>query len=254
MKELMIKHASAVFSLLLHIILLAALLFSLSRTSMPERLIEVSFGEPGGGSGGASAAAESQTAENPEEIIPGSETEASNDEESVKLHNDKPDEETVKKSEENSTKQNKAAALTAANAGNNTGSVKGRGGQGTNPYGTGIGNGWGTGSGNGNGNGNGQGDGTGDGYSISFGGRVRKIYSYRIPKYPEGVTKQIDIRLKFTILPDGSIGQIFTLTKADSRLENAAISSLRLWRFEPLEDNMAKQEQTAVIVFPFRLN
>ena len=61
---------------------------------------------------------------------------------------------------------------------------------------------------------------------------TRKIYSYLIPAYPEGVNKEIDIRLKFTIKPDGTVGSIFLLTKADTRLENAAINSLWQWRFE----------------------
>jgi TonB family protein len=95
----------------------------------------------------------------------------------------------------------------------------------------------------------------GFGYDIDFGGKgIRKIYSYVIPQYPEGVAKEIDVKLKFTILPDGTVGNILPLIKADSRLENAAINSLRQWRFEPLPQGKKQFEQTAVIVFPFRLN
>lgn len=95
----------------------------------------------------------------------------------------------------------------------------------------------------------------GFGYDIDFGGKgIRKIYSYVIPKYPEGVAKEIDVKLKFTILPDGTVGNILPLIKADSRLENAAVNSLRQWRFEPLPAGKKQFEQTAVIVFPFRLD
>jgi TonB family protein len=95
----------------------------------------------------------------------------------------------------------------------------------------------------------------GFGYDIDFGGKgIRKIYSYVIPKYPEGVAKEIDVKLKFTILPDGTVGNILPLIKVDSRLENAAINSLRQWRFEPLPEGKKQFEQTAVIVFPFRLD
>ncbi len=94
----------------------------------------------------------------------------------------------------------------------------------------------------------------GFGYDIDFGGkRVRKVYSYFIPPYPEGVAKEIDVKLRFTIMPDGTIGKIFPLIKADSRLESAAINALRQWRFEPLPGAQSQQVQTAVIVFPFRL-
>lgn len=93
------------------------------------------------------------------------------------------------------------------------------------------------------------------GFDIQWGGSgTRKIYSYTLPDYPEGVNKEIDIRLKFTIKPDGTVGSIFLLSKADTRLENAAINSLWQWRFEPLSSTQQQVDQSAVIVFPYRLN
>lgn len=100
-----------------------------------------------------------------------------------------------------------------------------------------------------------EGEGNGSfGYEIDWGGKgMRRIYSFTVPEYPEGVQKEIDIRLKFTILPDGTVGSIVPLRKADTRLENAAIHSLRQWRFEALNVNQKQVEQVAVIVFPYRL-
>ncbi|MCH8326755.1 MAG: hypothetical protein IIB83_09410 [Bacteroidetes bacterium] len=46
---------------------------------------------------------------------------------------------------------------------------------------------------------------------------------------------------------------IFPLIKADTRLEDAAIKSLRQWRFEPLVSGQSEVVQTAVINFPYRL-
>ncbi|MFZ2323205.1 MAG: energy transducer TonB [Ignavibacteriaceae bacterium] len=92
------------------------------------------------------------------------------------------------------------------------------------------------------------------GFDIQWGGSgTRKIYSYSLPEYPEGVNKEIDIKLKFTIKPDGTVGSIFLLSKADTRLENAAINSLWQWRFEPLTSTQQQADQSAVIVFPYRL-
>lgn len=124
---------------------------------------------------------------------------------------------------------------------------------GNNKEGKGIGNGKGTGSGIGNGIGNGIGDGMGDGFGINWGGRIRKIYSYRIPDYPSGVAKEIDVKLRFSILPDGSVARITILQKVDSRLEQVATDALRLWRFEPLPNNSEQVTQIATISFPFRL-
>lgn len=92
------------------------------------------------------------------------------------------------------------------------------------------------------------------GFDIDFGGQgIRKIYNYNLPKYPDGVIKEIDVKLRFTILADGTVGNIIPLIKADTRLEEAAIKSLRQWRFEPLPKNQKAVEQVAVIIFPFRL-
>lgn len=92
------------------------------------------------------------------------------------------------------------------------------------------------------------------GFDIDWGGLgTRKIYSYILPDYPEGVQKEIDIRLRFTIKPDGTVGSVTLLTKADTRLEQAAINSLWQWRFEPLPQNIKQVNQAAVIVFPYRL-
>lgn len=99
------------------------------------------------------------------------------------------------------------------------------------------------------------GEGTGKfGFDIDFGGKgMRKIYSYTLPPYPQGVSKEIDVKLRFTILPDGTVGKIFPLIKADNRLEIVAINSLRQWRFEPLPKGQNQAGQTVVITFPFRL-
>lgn len=92
------------------------------------------------------------------------------------------------------------------------------------------------------------------GFDIDWGGKgKRQIWSYPLPKYPAGVYKEIDIRIMFTIKPDGSVGSARLLTKADTKLENAALNSLRQWRFEPLSSAYKQMEQTAVIVFPYRL-
>src|SRR3989339_304685 len=92
------------------------------------------------------------------------------------------------------------------------------------------------------------------GFDIDWGGKgKRQIWSYPLPKYPAGVYKEIDIKIMFTIKPDGSVGSARLLTKADTKLENAALNSLRQWRFEPLSTSQKPIEQTAVIVFPYRL-
>jgi TonB family protein len=111
-----------------------------------------------------------------------------------------------------------------------------------------------TGTGEGIGTGFGNGIGSGTGYSIDWGGQGRRrILGYELPEYPTGVNKEADIRILFTILVDGSVGSTVIVNKADTRLESAALNSLRRWRFEPLRQSQAQSVQKVVITFPFRL-
>ncbi len=103
------------------------------------------------------------------------------------------------------------------------------------------------------GEGTSQGEG-GFGFELDFGGKgMRRIYSYSLPEYPDGVSKEIDVKLRFAIQPDGTVAKIFPMIKADARLEAAAINSLRQWRFEPLPRSANQSEQVVVITFPYRL-
>lgn len=92
------------------------------------------------------------------------------------------------------------------------------------------------------------------GYSFDWGGRgTRKILRWEKPKFPPGVQKEIDIKIKFTILPDGSVVSPIPLIKADTQLEDAAIQALKTWKFEPLRPNQIQFEQTVIITIPYRL-
>jgi len=92
------------------------------------------------------------------------------------------------------------------------------------------------------------------GYSFDWGGRgTRKILRWEKPKFPPGVQKEIDIKIKFTILPDGSVVSPIPLIKADTQLEDAAIQCLKTWKFEPLRPNQIQFEQTVIITIPYRL-
>lgn len=92
----------------------------------------------------------------------------------------------------------------------------------------------------------------GTGYDIQWGGKgKRKIYKYYIPPYPDGVQVEANVKLRFTILPDGSVTKITPLVKSHPVLESVSINALARWKFEPLEND--DYEQTVTIIFPFRL-
>ncbi|MGE5402394.1 MAG: TonB family protein [Ignavibacteriales bacterium] len=255
-----IRNTSYLTSIGVHgLIVMLFLLFKHTIEITPNDYVEVGFGNPGGSGGGGNGMTQVESVQNEELGTP----EVSSSKEVVKeeiktkdlpkveppkaLNNENDNIAAKADVEKKDTKT--STGNTGTTQGVKTG-TNGAAGIGTNPLGTGIGNGIGRGSGNGNG----SGDANGDGYDIFWGGKGnRRIYSYVLPKYPEGVSKEIDVKLKFTILPDGTVGTIFPIMKSDTRLENAAINSLRQWRFEPLPSGQKQMEQTAVIIFPYRL-
>lgn len=226
-----VKNISVSASIFAHIIIIALLLtIKLSVTYPPEKYVELSFGQSG--LPGSSGAIGDQVNSNDQQIQQASQSDSKNKTEDLKStiipdaknlsnqdlisESDKKDQKG--KSDKNKDKINPNSDFNSLGMGNKTG-------------------------------GNGS-----FGYDIDWGGKgQRKIYSYNIPAYPEGVNKEIDIRLKFTILPDGTVGTIIPLIKADTRLENSAINSLRQWRFESLDQSQKQVPQVAVIVFPYRL-
>ncbi len=114
--------------------------------------------------------------------------------------------------------------------------------------------GTGPGSGGGAGGGSGGGIGRGQGYSIDWGGTgSRRLLSGKLPKYPEGTDKQMAVTLQFSVLPDGSVDAIMPSRKSDERLESAAISALRTWRFDPLPPQIDQKSQVGSVTFNFKL-
>jgi protein TonB len=243
-----IKLASSLFSVTIHLILVIVFAVFYSLESESEELIQIGFGEPGGGSGGYGpmpSKIDLMTTMPNKPVI----EEQKGDDEEINPQANVPE---IKNTTTNA-EDKISDKITKGKAVKESGIARALQSAGNNKEGHGIGNGTGTGSGIGNGIGNGVGDGMGDGFGINWGGRRRKIYNFPIPDYPAGVAKEIDVKLKFSILPDGSVSRITIIQKVDSRLEQVAIDALRLWRFEPLPSNAEQKTQIAIINFPFRL-
>lgn len=224
-----VKNISSSISVLVHIIIIALLLtIKLSVEYPTEKYVELSFGETG--LPGSSGAIGDQLNSNDQKIQKSSSS------------NDKNNTEDMKSTDVSESKNISNKDLITPS---DKKIEKGKSDNNTNKANSNI---------NSMGMGNKTGGNGSFGYDIDWGGRgQRKIYSYIIPPYPEGVNKEIDIRLRFTILPDGTVGTIIPLIKADTRLENSAINALRQWRFQALDPFQKQLSQIAVIVFPYRL-
>lgn len=92
-------------------------------------------------------------------------------------------------------------------------------------------------------------------FSISWrDGGYRNKVSGIMPKYPENMNKEAQIKLQITVSPDGTILQIVPLQKADFAFESAAINALKTWKFDKLKPNQPKENQTGIITFIFKLD
>jgi TonB family protein len=85
------------------------------------------------------------------------------------------------------------------------------------------------------------------------GGGSRKLLAGDMPSYPPGVNISAQIKLKVTVLPDGSVKSAAPAQKGDTRLENAAIAKVKLWQFEPLLSAQPQIEQLCTVTFNFTL-
>ena len=90
-------------------------------------------------------------------------------------------------------------------------------------------------------------------YEITWEGVVRDILYDPLPTYPEGFDREARIRIRITVLPNGTIGDLIPLQKADATLESVTMKALKLWRLSPLKPIDPQLNQTAVITFRFVL-
>jgi len=86
-----------------------------------------------------------------------------------------------------------------------------------------------------------------------FEGEIRQRKVIYKPEPPQlDIDSDVTISLKFTVLPNGQVDQIFSLRKADPTLERIAIGLLQQYRFEPLFES--DSVQNGIIHFTIERN
>lgn len=221
------KQSPYLLSVVFHTILLAlVILIGAVESDEPVKYIEVGFGSGfGTGTSGGGGGGEMIEENKPEEKTP----EVKEENEPIKNIEEKIIDKNAKKEISNINK-----LITKKE---NKDTVKGFGGKGDGGFGPG-----------------GPGTGGFGGFGFDWGGRgTRKILHWEKPEFPPEVSKSIDIKIRFIILPDGSVVSAIPLIKADTRLEDASINSIKSWRFEPLKTQQLQYEQVVVITIPFRI-
>jgi len=82
----------------------------------------------------------------------------------------------------------------------------------------------------------------------------RTIRNKVIPKYPAGLQKEATVKIRFTVLPDGRVGEMIPLLKGgDATLEQITMNALRQWRFNPLSPSAPQESVQGIITFNYIL-
>ncbi|MEA2096163.1 MAG: energy transducer TonB [Candidatus Cloacimonadota bacterium] len=70
------------------------------------------------------------------------------------------------------------------------------------------------------------------------------------PTYPEGVQQSLKVKLKFDVLPDGSVTNIVVIQKANPQFEFNSLNAISQWKFNPLSEDVV---QKGIITFIYEL-
>lgn len=89
-------------------------------------------------------------------------------------------------------------------------------------------------------------------YQIAWNGAARAFLYGGKPKFPEGVQQGGTVKIRITVDPSGNVMAMVPVEKADSRLEEAAMSAIRTWRFSKLAKNYPQVDQQATATFIFK--
>ncbi len=81
----------------------------------------------------------------------------------------------------------------------------------------------------------------------------REIVHKVIPDYPDDLQQEAVIRIRFTVLPDGRVGQMIPVQKDYPTLEDLTLEALEQWRFNPLPPGVKQQPVQGIITFRYEL-
>ncbi len=90
-------------------------------------------------------------------------------------------------------------------------------------------------------------------FLIQWVGTSREVVRSVLPEYPPGIEREVTLQFRFSVTPAGEVTAIRPLQRGDPTLEEAALTALRQWTFQPLPGASVQEKQEAVIAFRFRI-
>ncbi|UCE19319.1 MAG: energy transducer TonB [Gemmatimonadota bacterium] len=90
-------------------------------------------------------------------------------------------------------------------------------------------------------------------YTIEGAASTRQVITEVLPEYPPGLNKEAVIKIRFTVLPNGTVGEMVPILKGDTTLEELTMKAFRQWRFNHLPPDLPQEPQSGVITFRYIL-
>ncbi|MFZ5515450.1 MAG: energy transducer TonB [Candidatus Zhuqueibacterota bacterium] len=90
-------------------------------------------------------------------------------------------------------------------------------------------------------------------YEIEGDAAARTVTAKMIPAYPENLQKEATIKIRFSVLPSGRVGEMLPIIKSDAALEKLTLDALRQWQFNPLPTTVPQRIETGIITFRYLL-
>ncbi|MGA1308202.1 MAG: hypothetical protein ACO30M_09980, partial [Candidatus Kapaibacteriota bacterium] len=77
----------------------------------------------------------------------------------------------------------------------------------------------------------------------------RTVLNKVLPPSPSNLDKNVNVTIEFTVLPDGTVGDMHPATKGDPALESISLKTLKKWRFNAIDTDIVMKGQ---ITFTFK--
>ena len=77
----------------------------------------------------------------------------------------------------------------------------------------------------------------------------RIVLNKILPPSPSNLDKDVDVTIEFTVMPDGTVGDMRPATKGDPALESISLKTLKKWRFNAIDTDITMRGK---ITFSFK--
>ncbi len=82
----------------------------------------------------------------------------------------------------------------------------------------------------------------------------RTILMKVIPEYPKNYQQEAVVKIRFTVLPNGLIGEMIPVIRSNDLLERVALEAFKQWRFNSLPPDIPQVIEKGTIAFKYILH